>query len=345
MGQRSEVTKVVFTADLHFYYKNFPGRLEDYRRSWGYLVDYAIDNAQAVVIAGDLLRSHRSARIDELVVLIEGLKKLVSAGLEVIAIRGNHDPPDLGDLLKEAVPGVRYFSSPARLELGRVVFSLVPWWEGQKPQDVVDAAEGLGGDILALHTTLEGAVASSGFVFEEAVPLESMCAYKMVVSGHIHKFQVLKESPFIFYPGSLEPADFGEAGDEKGFVVVDLDDMSWEFVRVPHAELMVARASADQLDGIFNSAGGKVVRLVLSGTAGQLAELDREAIAKLAAEAGVRHLDVQYEVAQAEFAASEINAQFFSLSPTELLKLYLEKEGVNDEDVFAEGCSIIEHVF
>jgi exonuclease SbcD len=51
--------------------------------------------------------------------------------------------------------------------------------------------------------------------------------------GHIHKHQVLGEQPICVYPGSLDRIDFGEADDDKGFVVVDLARGQARIKRIP----------------------------------------------------------------------------------------------------------------
>jgi exonuclease SbcD len=57
--------------------------------------------------------------------------------------------------------------------------------------------------------------------------------YDYVAMGHIHKHQVLGEQPACVYPGSLDRIDFGEAEDDKGFVVVDLARGEARLKRIP----------------------------------------------------------------------------------------------------------------
>lgn len=60
--------------------------------------------------------------------------------------------------------------------------------------------------------------------------------WDFVALGHIHKHQNLTETmqgaPPVVYSGSLERIDFGEEGDEKGFVWVELERGAtrWQFV-------------------------------------------------------------------------------------------------------------------
>jgi DNA repair protein SbcD/Mre11 len=48
-------------------------------------------------------------------------------------------------------------------------------------------------------------------------------AFDYIALGHVHKQQVILESPPVVYAGSPERLDFGEADDEKGFYVVDIE--------------------------------------------------------------------------------------------------------------------------
>jgi exonuclease SbcD len=92
--------------------------------------------------------------------------------------------------------------------------------------------------ILAAHVSLSNAKSGSerGMIMgHDYMLLPSIVAnpaFDYVALGHIHKRQVLSESPPVVYPGSLQRIDFSEEEDEKGFYVVDIGqerEVSFDF--------------------------------------------------------------------------------------------------------------------
>ncbi len=76
-----------------------------------------------------------------------------------------------------------------------------------------------------------------------------------VALGHIHKHQDLNPGghPPVVYPGSIERVDFGEAADEKGFIIADVDKgkTSYKFIKLNGRAFYDRLVKVSQKDGLM----------------------------------------------------------------------------------------------
>jgi exonuclease SbcD len=83
--------------------------------------------------------------------------------------------------------------------------------------------------VLAAHVWVSGAKVGSESLMtigqEHALLVSNLAqeAFDYIALGHIHKHQVLNDSPPVVYSGSLERLNFGEEADDKGFYLVEID--------------------------------------------------------------------------------------------------------------------------
>jgi exonuclease SbcD len=110
--------------------------------------------------------------------------------------------------------------------------------------------------ILTAHGTVQGAVFGSErsvMLGNDLILPQSLIrhqAFDYVALGHIHKHQVVGQSPPAVYAGSLERVDFGEEKEQKGFVIAEIarGQAQYQFVPLetrPFVTIRVAPSGPD----------------------------------------------------------------------------------------------------
>jgi exonuclease SbcD len=166
-----------------------------------------------------------------------------------------------------------------------------------------------------------------------------------VALGHIHKAQNLNENshPPVIYPGSIERVDFGEAADDKFFVIVHVErghtEVEWRklsgirpFID-KHLRLKIQENMTEQLLKALppaNKLDGAIVRLVLEYPRDWEALIDEAALREYASGAFEFHLikrpmvEVRARLAQEEGVSS--------LTPLELLDRYWRSSHISQKE-------------
>lgn len=87
-------------------------------------------------------------------------------------------------------------------------------------------------DILFGHLDVQNFVMENGFTCKDGFTAKDFLSFERVFSGHFHKHQIREN---IIYVGSPYQTRYSERNESKGFVVLDSDDASWEFVEYDSA--------------------------------------------------------------------------------------------------------------
>jgi len=204
--------------------------------------------------------------------------------------------------------------------------------------------------ILTAHASVQGAVyggertvmLGADLVLPGSLVRDSRLDY--VALGHIHKAQNLNEKthPPVVYPGSIERVDFGEAGDDKFFVIAHVKKgktrVEWRklagrsFVdrslRLKSAEnvtdkILSVLPAADQL-------AGAVVRLVLEYPREWDELIDEAALREALSQSFEFHL-VKRPQMDTRIRLPE-DQSIGSLTPLELLDLYWKASHVDEKE-------------
>ena len=166
-----------------------------------------------------------------------------------------------------------------------------------------------------------------------------------VALGHIHKAQDLNEDahPPVIYPGSIERVDFGEAADDKFFVLAHLErghtEVEWRKLKGirPFVDRSLRLKNPEdvtsQLLGSLPAASklaGAIVRLVLEYPREWEALIDEAALREYASGAFELHL-IRRPMVEARARLAQ-DGTVGSLTPLELLDRYWRANHVDAAD-------------
>ncbi len=265
--------RLLFLADTHLGFDYpFKPRIQKQRRGDDFFNNYqkALEPARrkqvdAVIHGGDLLfRSRVPPRLVEMA--LAPLREIADSGVKVFLVPGNHERSQIPYKILSLHPYIHIFDCPKTFTLKSNGFKLglsgfpycrdrvrtlfpeilqeTGWTKNQEPYD---------GKILCVHHCFEGAtVGPSNYTFrynEDVVRLADVPEeFNAVLSGHIHRFQVLKTdlkgrsipTP-VFYPGSIERTSFAEMDEKKGYILIELEPerssvslkIRWKFIELP----------------------------------------------------------------------------------------------------------------
>lgn len=221
--------------------------------------------------------------------------------------------------------------------------------------------------ILAAHASIEGA--SYGSERSIALGTEMIITrgavknngFDYVALGHIHKAQNLNENghPPVIYPGSIERVDFGEARDQKFFVIAEVEKgkatVHWHEL---HGRVFIDRSV--QIDNPINVTGqlqaalppaealrDAIIRLSVSIPPELQSMIDEQAMQAYTKEAFEFRINIILQRENRLRISSDESVG--SLTPHELLSLYWDATGVTPEQrapldaLAADVISVVEN--
>jgi exonuclease SbcD len=161
--------------------------------------------------------------------------------------------------------------------------------------------------------------------------------------GHIHKPQDVNEGqhPPVIYPGSIERVDFGEAKDDKFYIVAEVTrgetKVEWKKIEGtrPFIERRAVLQSGENVTEVLKSAlprdmSDAIVKLVVEYPRELDTLIDEAALRKHAEKAFEFHLVKRPQIeARVRIPEGQVVS---SMSPLDLLGQYFDVAKVNDRD-------------
>jgi exonuclease SbcD len=270
-------------------------------------------------------------------------------------------PEQLWDLPVQviAMPWVSRSGLMASIEVSgtdpREVFSKIEARISELVEDWINEADRSLPLIFTAHASVEGAVfgaermvmLGSDLVLPTSLVKDRRLDY--VALGHIHKPQDLNEGyhPPVVYPGSIERVDFGEAEDDKFYVIADVccgdTKVQWRKIEGtrPFIERYAIVQSSENVTEFltFNlpkprDMTGAIVRLTVEYPRELDVLIDETALRRYAEHAFEFHL-VKKPKVEARVRIPQGQA-ISSLSPLDLLTQYFDSAKINEAEDLRE---------
>ena len=239
-------------ADLHFRGK----KLQDKISAWEQAVEKMIERkVDRLILAGDTFERRNIADREATIGMIykafmDQANRLLAAGIEIVALKGNGkhegkngEQPGPLEVFKGTdikVVDLNYFFR----DLDHAIF-FIPAIDNQVEYEKLkedmaaakaDFAKLKNYKMVVHHLQLTGAIADNGRQMPgdnfdvSPAELEDLGA-DLIIGGHIHKRQP-------YYVGALTQDDFGDEGNPQGFMIVDTEKRTQEFVEIEAPKYM-----------------------------------------------------------------------------------------------------------
>lgn len=204
-------------------------------------------NIKHIVLTGDVFEDPKP-HYNIIVIFMDWIKKCTDYDISVHIIMGNHDMFRSGQFTTSALDvisssdldKVYIYKKISTLHLDDVGITFMPFRDrrsfntdlnsealkilrGKLPYEVSSISD-ISTKILIGHLALEGAI-PIGYELDELsnelfCPLDMFKGYDYVWMGHIHKFQIMSEKPYVAHIGSMDISDYGEKDHKKYIAII-----------------------------------------------------------------------------------------------------------------------------
>lgn len=211
------------------------------------MIDYCIiNNIKYCIFAGDMYKNNLPSPTLQRELNIR-IKKAADNGIEFFIMSGNHDvspietakcPMDPFNTLSVSNIHHSRFETIYYINDNLRILMLPTYCNQQEIENILKKYEDNIKTIVVGHLTVLGALLNDWLLEKNEDAISTKIFNKpnilAVVLGHLHKHQILNSNPLIYYTGSLQRIDFTEEFQEKGFVVLDINDtdIKYEFVEI-----------------------------------------------------------------------------------------------------------------
>jgi DNA repair exonuclease SbcCD nuclease subunit len=282
----TSTVQILCTGDVHLGRRSSRVPVEDeelsVRHVWERFVETAINReVDGVALTGDIVDSENEM-YEAFGALERGVQRLLNAGIEIVAVAGNHDHDAFPRLVRGIDADGFHLLGPGgtweEVQIGlesRETVRFVGWSFPQatvlsSPLDDVEIAEADEPTIGVLHCEAGSVEGQYAPVRRDELARAPVDAWLL---GHIHAPNNHREAGQLqLYPGSLQPLDPGEPGTH-GAWLVEVSRQKASAEQIPLASLRYEEMAVDVTDC---ETGDDVEEMVLHTLRNSAAELGEQ---------------------------------------------------------------------
>ena len=235
--------KIAILADTHFGARNDSHIFLDHAKSFfddvffPYLKEHDI---KTVIHCGDLMDRRKYVNF----LTLSNVRKhffepIIEGGIDFHCVVGNHDTfykntnelNSSNELYGSRYDGIKIYQSPTIVSLGGVKFGFVPWICSENEAECKTFIDDCESQVLIGHFELCGFEVFKGIKHDSGMSHRDLKRYEAVFTGHFHRPQ---KTDNVQYVGSPYQMTFADVDNDRGFWVLDTDDMSTEFIPNPN---------------------------------------------------------------------------------------------------------------
>ena len=344
-----------------------PVRVMDFLRSLDTIIDTAIEkNVDLVIFAGDAYKNNTPSPAHQ-AAFDSRILRLENAKIETYLLVGNHDMSSRScdhALTTFKTFKAKYIHVVDEIELIKTdAFDIVNlcWVHkshlvtGEVIQQLETLIEGMDPNtpnIFMGHCSIVGAKFSSerlimlgdDLILPSKLLTES--DFDFVILGHIHKHQVIDDQ--IIYPGSIERVDWGESGEDKGFIIADVrkDSCDWKFHKLdtrPMLDYKVLLESKEEIhqaiyremdkidDGnMWKDDPGVMIRIKLQYPENWAGLINNQTIEQMFPDAF--SVQIVHDPIREGRTRLDLDQEIAAYTPAELLQMWMGEKGIEESD-------------
>lgn len=222
-------SKVCVISDLHLGVHTNSSTWHEIAINWAQWLTKELKrkNIKDIIFCGDWHHNRSEISVNTLQISADILE--IFKDFNIIAITGNHDlyykhRTDVNSLsIYKGRNNINIFDKPYTIEAFDRTITFCPW--NTNPSDIPDS------DIIFGHFEIETFKMNAYKVCEEGVKIKDLLKKaSLIISGHFHtRHEKTFGSGTILYCGNPFQMDFGDIDNDKGYYILDLDTLEYEF--------------------------------------------------------------------------------------------------------------------